>query len=236
MSGILGAMFGGSGVLVLDISNTVSPNIGSLLLAAGWDAASPVRLEVSPGALVNTLAVPGISFPAGIYLYVGAGARIGGVRGAAGMAGGVAFSTAVPILVENYGVISGGGGGGGGGGTAWVERYGDMVWGIGGAGGDGQGFINAGSLTIIPAGVGSYGTSSTTTATGGGTWGGGAGYATATGGAGGAGGNWRQAGWSGGAASVSGSYDASGVAAASSGRPAGANFTGPITWVIRGDA
>ena len=221
MSGILGAMFGGSGVLVLDISNTVSPNIGSLLLAAGWDAASPVRLEVSPGALVNTLAVPGISFPAGIYLYVGAGARIGGVRGAAGMAGGVAFSTAVPILVENYGVISGGGGGGGTGGTAWVERYGDRAWGNGGAGGAGQGFINAGSLAISPAGVGSYGTSSTT---------------TATGGAGGAGGNWRQAGWSGGAASVSGSYDASGVAAASSGRPAGANFTGPITWVIRGDA
>lgn len=148
MSGVAAAMMtgGGFGTLVLDISNTASPDIPALLSAAGWiGTAQPVRLENS--ALVNTLVIPSALSGADIYLLNDTGARIGGVKN-----GGTALRTQVAIKIENKGTISGGGGRGGNGGGAsatWGTGY---FGGVGGSsGGDGEGFANSSTLAISAA-------------------------------------------------------------------------------------
>lgn len=239
MSGLHGALFGGSVEVVLNISNLAAPSINTLLAAAGWDAVAPVRLEVNAGALVNTLDIPDRDYPNGLYLYIGAAALIGGLRGGPGLRGGFALRTRRRITIENYGSFKGGGGGGGSGGSAWVQRYAGPVWGYGGAGGAGQGFANAGSLAIVAATPGDGGSSSTdTSSSGGGSWGGGAGSATASGGNGGDGGAWRQPGWGGSSGALSGSYTDGYSEGGTPGAAAGLNVDGleHVTWVVRGDA
>lgn len=235
MSGILALRGGGGGAVVLNISNTINPNISSLLTAANWNGISPVRLEVDASALVNTLVIPAISFPNGIYLFVGVGALIGGLQGRSGSGqpktGGHAITTnGVAISIENWGAIKGGGGLGGRGGDAsgnWTE-YGAPVTvnGTGGDGGFGQGFV-AGTLTIATAQNGWNGGYES----GSGGW--------AAGGSGGRGGNWRQAGASGGGGTNGGSgLEGGSTSAGEAGYAAGLNVNGvaSVTWVRQGDA
>ena len=69
MSGILAFGRGNKFAdLVLDINNTVNPNIASLLSAAGWDGLKHVKLIVDPATLVNTLVIPNTTFAGGLAL------------------------------------------------------------------------------------------------------------------------------------------------------------------------
>ena len=240
MSGILCAHFGGSAPeLVLNISNLAYPNISSRLAAANWDGIAPVRLVVDPGAMVNTLAIPAISFPNEIYLLIGAGALVGGVGGINAQSGGDALQTSVPIKIENHGSIKGGGGQGGSGGRATVRRFASTSVAQGGAPGDGQGFFG-GSLSIFAATNGSPGdTQTNTTPSGPGEWiTGDSGSALAVGGNGGSGGGWRTAGSSGQPGGYAGSYSAASAEPGQPGTLAGLNVRGLefVTWILRGDA
>lgn len=240
MSGILCAHFGGGAAeLVLNISNTATPNIGSLLSAAGWDNVTPVRLVVDPGAAVNTLVIPAISFPGGVNLYVGAGAFVGGLGAKRFGGGGDAFTTNVPISIENYGSFKGGGGNGGGGGSATVRRFDSTSNAFGGSGGQGQGFANSTTLAIQYLEYGFAGQTLVNTRASPGEWiVGDSGSATAQGGYGGNGGEWRSSGSSGSAGSYSGSYSSASAQPGSPGGSAGLNVRNIelVTWIVRGDA
>lgn len=223
--------------LEINISNTVKPNIQSLLASAGWDGAGHVRLVVDPNAKVNTLTIPALNFPNGLYLYIGAGALVGGRRGSTQPASD-ALTVNAPITIENHGAIKGGGGRGGDGANAWIERYEGVKWAYGGGGGYGEGF-SGDTLDIYPASNGDAGYSITDSSSQpGGSFGGGGGPAYATGGTGGRGGNWRQGGYSGGASSISGNYVRGYSGPGYSGVDAGKNIVNEhyVTWVLRGDA
>lgn len=241
MSGILCAHYGrGAPELLLNLSNTVNPNIQSRLNSAGWDGNSRVKLVVDPSTLLNTLVIPTISFPNDLYILIGQGALTGGVKGTAFSAGGDAIYTRVPIFIENYGSIKGGGGGGGPGGEASVTRFGVTKTSDGAYGGEGQGFVDLFSLVVADKSIGGYGSTVTnTTPPGPGEWIiGDTGSATARGGNGGNGGGWRQPGSSGADGTVGGSYSSASTSPGRSGYAAGLNINGIqyVTWIVRGDA
>lgn len=231
MSGILASYVGGAGELVINISNTIKPNIQTLLTSANWDGGARVKLVVNPSALVNTLNIPSLTFPSGIHLLIGAGALVGGE-----LNGGHAITTSVPISIENYGAIKGGGGRGGQGGSASVNRNRETAGASGGRGGGSQGF-ESNTLTV---GNWAYGTPGQEVQLGDGTsFGpGDVGWARAFGGQGGRGGAWREAGYAGYSGKVAGTYSSSNVQPGKPGQPAGKNVNGEqhVTWVVRGDA
>lgn len=240
MSGILMTYSGGGfPTLLLDISNKASPDIPSLLTAAGWKGASqPVKLVNSGN--VNTLVIPSSLAGTEIYLLNQATGLIGGV-----MNSGTALRVQVPIKVENLGKIYGGGGKGGDGGYAWA-RYSpptyvdDYASGDAGLGGNGQGFANTSSLTINAAvGGGTGGADSCEGHLAAGEFPGDPFPITyVTGGNGGNGGNWGAAGGSG----TGGGYSGGSPSAAGTGNPGGGNLAGyyidgnaNVTWVATGD-
>ena len=205
MSGIVAAtLHAPLPVHVLDISNTVKPDIAALLSAGGWFGKQQ-KLRIVNSALVNTLEIPASLDGADITLVNASAGLIGGVRNA-----GTAIKTRAPIKIINEGSINGGGGAGGAGGTTNVQfqaptYYPDVGWGYGGSGGNGQGF-GVSDLTVYPATGGSAGTSmgAITGVSQGGGFGGGNAWAQAYGGDGGWGGSWGNAGYIGGTTSASG--------------------------------
>lgn len=206
MSGILAMMTGGAlADLVLDISNTVKPDIPALVQAAGWVGAAQ-KIRIVNNALVNTLTIPSSLAGADITLVNAAGARIGGSI----MTRSSALTLRTATKIQNLGVISGFGGWGGGGATAWISRVYNgttqSATGSGGGAGQGQGFGYG--LDIFNSSGGSPGTTGTLGATGSfGGGGGGRGTASATGGYGGPGGSWGVPGGDGYGGSISGDYD-----------------------------
>ena len=239
MSGIVAAtLHAPLPVHVLDISNTVKPDIAALLSAGGWFGKQQ-KLRIVNSALVNTLEIPASLDGADITLVNASAGLIGGVRNA-----GTAIKTRAHIKIDNAGSINGGGGGGGGGGYTNVQfqapTYIPAVgWGYGGAGGYGQGFGES-NLTIYARSYGAAGTS-----TGviygtryGGSFGGGGEWAQAYGGEGGTGGYWGQAGDNGGYSSTSGvgGYVSGGAGSGYAGQLAGYYIDGNdfVTWINTG--
>ena len=233
MSGIIAAAFAGGrdAELVLDISNTVNPNISALLSAAGWNNRAPVRLVVAPSAKVNQLVVPEIDYPQGLSLMVGAGALMSSYTAAV-------IRTRRPIAITNLGSIHAPGGSGGDGASVWVQKNsgpdaGVPQWGYGGTGGAGQ-RMASGGLTVQAAQVGSAGSTGTAASSGfGGDY-----PAYAYGGYGGGGGAFGQSGSAGSGGTVSGGYSAaSGNVAGFSGNLPGIYIDGDayVTWVNKGD-
>ena len=239
MSGIVAAtLHAPLPVHVLDISNTVKPDIVALLSAGGWFGKQQ-KLRIVNSALVNTLEIPASLDGADITLVNASAGLIGGRRNA-----GTAIKTRAHIKIDNAGRINGGGGGGGSGGNTNVQfqapTYTPAVgWGYGGAGGDGQGF-GPSNLTIYARSSGAAGTS-----TGviygirdGGGFGGGGEWAQAYGGEGGTGGDWGQAGGTGGSASTSGvgGYVSGGANLGYAGQLAGYYIDGNdfVTWINTG--
>lgn len=247
MSGILTAFSGGAFTeLVINITNTVRPDIVALVNAAGWlGPVQPIRI-VSTG-LVNTLDIPaGALSGSDITLDLSSASFIGGTYNG----GTAALKTRVPIKVSNLGTLAGGGGAGGYGATAWVRFSApDFVpasgWGYYGAPGRGQGFA-ADSLQVLPATSGEAGTNSGTVygyqAGGGGGFGGGVANAQAQGGTGGAGGNWGQNGNTGGGSSTTStgtagkSYEHAEYPYGADGQSAGYYIDGNsyVTWLATG--
>lgn len=239
MSGIVAAtLHAPLPVHVLDISNTVKPDIVALLSAGGWFGKQQ-KLRIVNSALVNTLEIPASLDGADITLVNASAGLIGGVRNA-----GTAIKTRAHIKIDNAGSINGGGGGGGPGGSTSVHfteptYYPTRGWGYGGDGGSGQGF-GASDLTVYPATGGSAGTS-TGAITGvrqGASFGGGNDWAQAYGGDGGWGGNWGNAGYTGGTASASGTggYVSGGANLGYDGQLAGYYLDGNnfVTWINTG--
>ncbi len=105
MSGILACMGGGvSPPFVLDITNTVNPNIPGLLAAAsGWLGPGLQAVRIVNTGLVNYLDIKASLSNVDMTLYNGPGARIGGTAN-----GGTAMYVRAPIKVDNQGIISGG--------------------------------------------------------------------------------------------------------------------------------
>ena len=206
MSGIVAAtLHAPLPVHVLDISNTVNPDVAGLLSAGGWfGKQQPVRIINT--ALVNTLEIPASLDGADLTLVNQAGGLIGGT-----VSGGTAIKTRASIKIDNAGSINGGGGAGGTGGTTNVQFQSPTYipatgWGYGGNGGSGKGFA-VGDLQIYEASAGAAGTSTGVIyghLASGGDFGGGGSWAQAYGGSGGYGGDWGQQGYNGGAASTSG--------------------------------
>ena len=239
MSGIVAAtLHAPLPVHVLDISNTVKPDIVALLSAGGWFGKQQ-QLRIINSSLVNTLEIPASLDGADITLVNASAGLIGGVRNA-----GTAIKTRAHIKIDNAGSINGGGGGGGSGGNTNVQfqapTYIPAVgWGDGGAGGDGQGFGES-NLTIYARRFGAAGTSTGViygTRDGGG-FGGGGEWAQAYGGEGGTGGDWGQAGGTGGSASTSGvgGYTSGGATPGNAGQLAGYYIDGNnfVTWINTG--
>lgn len=239
MSGIVAAtLHAPLPVHVLDISNTVKPNIVALLAVGGWFGKQQ-QLRIINSSLVNTLEIPASLDGADITLVNASGGLIGGARNA-----GTAIKTRAHIKIDNAGSINGGGGGGGSGGNTNVQFQAptyipDVGWGYGGAGGYGQGFGES-NLTIYARSFGAAGTS-----TGviygsyeGGSFGGGGEWAQAYGGEGGTGGDWGQAGDIGGSASTSGfgGYVSGGDNSGYAGQLAGYYIDGNdfVTWINTG--
>lgn len=235
MSGILAMMTGGAlADLVLDISNTVKPDILAMAQAAGW-VGTPQKIRIVNNALVNTLTIPSSLAGADITLVNAAGARIGGSITTRSSA--LTLRTATKI--QNLGVISGFGGRGGGGGAAWISRVVNGVsqsaTGFGGGVGGGQGFGDG--LDILNSSGGSPGTTGTLGATGSfGGGSGGRGSASATGGYGGGGGSWGVPGGDGGGGSISGDYDTGSVGTPGGGGLSGCYIDGAsyATWLATG--
>lgn len=236
MSGILASTVGGGiSDLVINITNTVNPNIPALVTAAGWLGTMQKIRIVSTGQ-VNTLDIPASLDGADITLDFTSASFVGGTYNS-----GTALKTRAHIKVINAGTIAGGGGAGGRGGNAWVQRsiFGggsESANGYGGSPGDGQGFV-PGSITVRAATVGQAGTEGTLparsvpgTPT--------RGSAIATGGDGGDGGGWGSPGQlspsrDGG---VGGDYDTYGVTAGSGSGLAGLYIDGNsyVTWLLTG--
>jgi len=141
------------GAFTLNVTASVaSPNFRQMALNAGWNGNAPLVINIT-APLVNTVRFfAGESYPQGVTLRIGAGARVGGVRG-----GGAAITTAVPITIDNLGIISGSGGSGGQGASISGSWAGVSKTSVGGSGSPGQGFQDSASLTIVPAGTGSAG-------------------------------------------------------------------------------
>lgn len=233
MSGVTASFARGGSLrlLVLDITNTASPNIPNLLSAAGWRGIrQPVIIENS--ALVNTLVIPNTLAGANITILNKTGARIGGV-----ISGGTALRTQIPIKVDNHGTISGGGGLGGNGQTAIVSwpPLGSVPSGgftaPGGSKGSGQGFSSSQTLTISAAQSGGVTTLISGVVSGHSAW-----Y-DVKGGNGGSGGSWGNSGGPGGVASatVGGGATVS-YTSAGSGGLAGYHTDGNslVTWINTG--
>lgn len=223
-----GLLAGGTFEFTLS-SNSIDPNISDLALAAGWNGLSALVVNIT-APLINRLILSGLSFPNGIRLNISASTLIGGMAG-----GGDAFTTNVPVTINNLGTIAGGGGNGGGGGYATATGSGGTINGYGGSGGNGQGFISQ-SLTIVANTAGSPGTSASWAPSGGGSFGGGTGPYSVTGGNGGGGGQWGMGGASGGNASVGGSPSASSTYPPYGGGNPGAAVRGNthVTWIATG--
>lgn len=239
MSGVVAACLMGASrwTLTLDISNSVNPNIPSLLTAAGW-AGNAQAVRIVNTALVNTLSIPASLDGADITLINQSGARIGGV-----CYSGKALTVRAHIKIDNLGILSGGGGGGARGDSWWISRTlsngtKQSASGFGGYGGRGQGF-DTGSLTILPATAGDLGGSQSLAPTGdfGGGGGGGRSAAAAYGGDGGTGGGWGIAGGNSiSTGGVSGDYDTYGGSAGGSAGAAGKYIDGNsfVTWINTG--
>jgi hypothetical protein len=240
----LNAAYSKSTITVTISANTLDFNLHNAAITAGWNGTSIVSVicNINTGIYVGSSAVgtQGFvvgSFPTGSYIRInnsgyifgkGAPGGAGGASaaGVAGTGGGTAFITAVPVYINNTGVIAGGGGGGGGGGAQTVNTN------IGGSGGGaGQGY-NTGAGGAIGVGTtnGLVGNASTVSAAGAG-----GSIVSATvskttysNGAGGAGGTLGQPGASGGTSSA-------GVLGGAGGA-AGAAISGNanITWIAVG--
>jgi len=239
MSGILAAYTLAAGTFELDLSGKASPNIASLLSAGGWNTSDRVHLIVRPSQLLNTLVIPSMNFPMGVRLIIGAGAVVGGVRGATGP-GGTAIRTEVPIEIDNGGAIYGGGGEGGPGGYVYFKRSTGpdadvMFYAYGGAGGAGQGFDSASVMTVSADAYGAGGSTAFARPSG---FGGGDAGTTGTGGNGGRGGAWGVGGSRGADAALTGehSYAEWPSYTHSNGHPAGYYIDGNalVTWINTG--
>lgn len=239
MSGIVAAtLHAPLPVHVLDISNTVKPDIVALLSAGGWFGKQQ-QLRIVNNGKVNTLDIPASLDGADITLVNASAGLIGGVYN-----GGTAIKTRAHIKIDNAGSINGGGGRGGSGGSTVVQfqapTYIPAVGrGYGGAGGDGQGFGES-NLTIYARSLGAAGTSTGVIygSRSGGGFGGGAEWAQAYGGGGGPGGDWGLSGNFGGFSRVSGvgGYVSGGVNPGPSGQRAGYYIDGNsyVTWINTG--
>lgn len=164
MSGILAAsMAGGVTELVLDITNTVNPDIAYLAQTARW-LGTMQKIRVVSTGLVNRIAFPAgtILDGADITLDLSAESFVGGEYGSSPAAA-TALTVEIPIKVKNLGTIAGAGGRGGDGGGGYVafrlpDFYQATYNASGGSGGRGQGFLKN-SLEIRVRESGSDGTS-----------------------------------------------------------------------------
>lgn len=141
-------------------SNKVNANLRTLAINAGWDQSVPVEATISGSVVISgdmqgnytpALAVDG-PWPNGVTLINngiivghggngGVGVSITGsgtVAGTAGSAGGRALGVAVPLTLQNNGIIAAGGGGGGGGSASFAYGYGSCGGGGGGGGRSGN--------------------------------------------------------------------------------------------------
>ena len=186
----MGAFSGGGEFTYTLSTNSATPHIPDLARAVGWDGVSRLTVNIT-AALTNSLRVEAAwAFPGGLVINIGAGSRVGGVRGfpdgnqgSTGGRGGAALYVRQNCTINNLGTLSGGGGGGGNG---QAVRYGGSAAALGGLGGYGQGFVDSSSLVVTAATSGEAGTSN----------GDGFGH-TVTGGTGGNGGAWGIAGGTG---------------------------------------
>jgi len=233
----IGQFYGKASTFTLTIaSNVANPNIPSLASAAGWNGSARLVVNIT-AALVNTIdLLSSWSFPGGLEINISAATRVGGYRKAQGVRGGTAFKTAVPVVLNNLGTLSGCGGSGGGGDT-WVyvdyKTTADRVYGSGGNPGLGQGFANASATTVSAATSGEVGVKNTFT---GAVFGGDV-RPWAQNGNGGAGGAWGTNGGSGTAGAVGGTYVTTGKSTSwAVGAPGGYAVEGNalITWTNNG--
>jgi hypothetical protein len=188
-------------------SNTLTGNLRSLAVAAGWNQSINLTANINSGvyAYSNTTGTAGLvingSFPNGITLnnagfIIGMGGNGGNANfacnGSPGAGGGLALLVQSPVSINNTGTIGGGGGGGGGGGAGY---FGPNTGGGGGGGGrtgltntsGGAGGSGGGDIPCYPCvgPPGSPGGAGTNSGAGGGGASGGF-----RGGPGGPGGNW----------------------------------------------
>lgn len=163
---------GGEFLLTIS-SNSVNPNIRSLCVSAGWNQFAKVLVNVT-APLINRIALGSSSFPGGIEIVYSSGTFLGSD-------GLPAFSTDVPVTINNLGTIAGVGGDGGRGETFYYND-GSVKYVIGGLGGAGQRFAS-GTTTILAAEAGANGESVNFD-----------GFHTANAGKGGTGGEWGQPG------------------------------------------
>lgn len=181
----------GAGEFYISITASVAnPNIRALATARGWDGRRRLIVNIT-APLINTLDTGATPYPGGLRINIGGSTRIGGTSN-----GGTAFHARVAceVAAAAGSIISGGGARGGNGGDA-SAYYGSVnVFAYGGGGGTGQGFADASSLTITPAGGSNPGQYSSQGVVGGTLY--------AQGGASGSGGTWG----SNGAYGAAGSY------------------------------
>lgn len=234
MSGILASTVGGGiSDLVINITNTVNPNIPALVTAAGW-LGTMQKIRIVSTGLVNTLSIPASLDGADITLDFTSASFVGGTYN-----GGTAIKTRAHIKARNLGTLAGGGGAGGNGALAWLQRMANghqqSLECYGGAGGRGQGFA-AGSLTVLSAQSGGPGEYKKLSATGSFGGGGGRGIAELWAGGGGAGGGWGSGGGGSNFASVSGDFDSWSGGGINPGGAAGKAVDGDsyITWISTG--
>lgn len=180
MSGALMGMFmatGGStaNTFTLNITaNSVNPDIRALCVAAGWNQAAKVLVNVT-ASLINRINLGTSVFPGGIEIVFSINTFLGNDGNSNG-----AFATQVPVTIDNKGTFAGIGGLGGRGESFYYDSPPKYL--NGGAGGAGQRFAS-GSVTILAAEAGAGGQSANFD-----------GVHSARAGRGGAGGSWGNSG------------------------------------------
>lgn len=139
-------------LFVLNISATVAkPHMRNLAIAAGWDARSPVLVNITAPYINQIVLEAAQTFPGGLTLAISASTTVAGKRMA------TAIYTRIPVTIDNLGKIAGGGSWGGSGGAAEATFGGTRQYVYGGQGGMGAGFNSDTDLVISPAQAGSSG-------------------------------------------------------------------------------
>lgn len=153
MFSVTKAIIGGGDFFLAITASVANPNIRALATARGWDGRRRLIVNIT-APLINTLDTGNTPYPGGLRINISASTRIGGTSN-----GGTAFYARVACEVSAAAgsIISGGGGSGGNGGDASAYYGSTNVFAYGGRGGTGQGFADASSLTITPAGSGNAG-------------------------------------------------------------------------------
>lgn len=141
---------GRRGAFTLNVTSSVaSPKFRQMALNAGWNGNAALVINIT-APLVNTVHfLAGESYPQGVTLKISSGTRVGGT--------GDAIVTAVPLAIDNLGIISGGGGYGGQGAGITGVWAGVTQSAYGGSGSRGTGFLDTASLVIVDAGTGAAG-------------------------------------------------------------------------------